>query len=182
MQLPQQQQQQQPFLPPHMQQQPRKYNPNELSPAAAATFEHMLQGMLPPDWRQMNSWFSLDARVKFTVNGLDQETVQRTKQLYDTCKQGAIAGTAEERDRVTREELMKAAMRVVQPTSVYVTGLAGSRPPQQHQQWVGQAGHPAVSAGGVDYSQQQQQYGAGADDVQDDDDLDEMLGLLNVGK
>jgi hypothetical protein len=185
----QQQQQQQSFLPPHMQQQgqqpPPKVAPNELSPAAAAVFEQSLKpGMLPLDWRQMNSWSILDARVKFTVNGEDKEQVQSTAQSYAAVKQQAIAATA--------WELSQAAMRVAQPTSVYVTGLAGSRPPphlqqphpqQQQQQWLGQAVQPAVGQGYGQQQQQQQQFGAtGVDDGQDDDELDEMLGLLNVNK
>jgi hypothetical protein len=180
-------QQQQSFLPPHMQQQgqqpPRKVAPNELSPAAAAVFEQSLRpGMLPLDWRQMNSWSILDARVKFTVNGEDKEQVQSTAQFYAAMKQQAIAATA--------WELSQAAVPVAQPTSVYVTGLAGSRPPphlqqphpqqQQQQQWLGQAAQPAVGQGYGQQQQQQQFGGAGNDDGQDDDDLDEMLGLLNV--
>jgi hypothetical protein len=204
-------QQQQQFMPPHMQplsvqqqqeeqQQRRKIGPNELTPAAAAAFEACLPpGMLPVDWRQMNSWFSLDARVKFTINGTEPEKVQETKQVYDTLKQNALAMTAAE---VLRQAGMPpaaqqlqplpglgmpaAAMPVAQPTSVYVTGLAGNRLQQQQQQqqpaWAGQAGHPAAVQG---YSQQQQQqpHSAGAaGDEADDDDLDEMLGLLNVSK
>jgi hypothetical protein len=175
---PPQQQQQQPFLPPHMQQQGqqplRKFAPNELSRVAAAAFEGFLPpGMLPLDWSQMNSWSILDARVKFTVNGDAKEKVQELTQLYAAVKQQAIAATA--------RELFQAARQVAQPTSVYVTGLACSRPTphlQQQQQWLGQVVQPAVAQ---HYGQQQQQFGgAGADDSQDDDDLDEMLGLLNV--
>jgi hypothetical protein len=206
---PHMQQQQQPFMPPHMQQQEheqrRKYEPNELTPAAAQAFASLLHpDMLPPDWRQMNSWFSLDARVKFTVEGTDPAGVQHMTQYYHYLKQKVIAQTAAELQGLglhPAQQLLPppgigmpaAGVPLAQPNALYVTGFAGTRPPQQQQQqpgWVGQEGHPAALQ---EYMQQQQQQQhmqqhlqqhvqGGAGEEQDDDDLDEMLGLLNVNK
>ncbi|KAF6265282.1 hypothetical protein COO60DRAFT_1038153 [Scenedesmus sp. NREL 46B-D3] len=197
---PQQQQQQQHFLSPHMappsmqqqeQQQRRKFAPNELSPAAAATFEGCLPpDMLPLDWRQMNSWFSLDARVKFTVNGMEPATCRNHAVLCnaEAASNSIHSSRAAEPGRAAAWAVAATPARprhafcchANSPANFCVCHRSGWQPAtsQQQQQapWQGQAGHPAAGQG---YSHEQQ-HGAGVDAGQDDDDLDEMLGLLNV--